>query len=393
VIRAHRDELLGLVGLLVVVGLVALCVAVYERAFTAAVTAVVDADRAGLALDDRSEVTLRGVTVGRVTAVTPRDGRARVTIAMDPGEARHIPANATAAIVAPTVLGPKFVDLRTPAHPGPPVTDGDVLRAAVVGPEFNDTFGGLMALLDRVDPADLGETLGTLSTALQGRGQRLGATLDDLDTVVAALDRSQPAIRTDLAAGADVAQGYGAAAGDLVRILDASPTTATTLLAENPTLVATLRSATRLGGDTRDLVTDNEGGVLDLLRASIPTADLFAEFAPTAPCVLAATDQLRRTLEPVIGGTRPGIGVLASVERGKPGYRTPADLPVVGARDPASCRGAPLPPAQTIYRHTPIADGVTTADRPAPPTVAVDARQLAVDLFGDDVLRFLPGAR
>lgn len=392
--RGHRDELLGVVGVATVVGLVVLCGAIYGQAFTPAVVAQVDADRSGLTLDDKAEVTLRGVTVGQVRRVEAVGGHARVTIAVEPDEARRIPMNSSVAIVAPTVLGPKFVELRPPERQAArAVADGDVLRTAEVGTEFNDTFGGLIALVGRVDPRDLDTTLGALSTALQGRGAGAGQTLTDLSTVVERLSPSLPAIRQDISSGADVATGYGAAAADLVRILDASPTPAGTLVAENPNVLALLSSLTQLGGDTRGVVEDNERAMLAALGATRPTTDLIAEFAPTFPCLFAATNQLRRSLEPVIGGTRPGIGVLTSVQRGRPGYRNPADLPVVGARDPASCRGAPLPPGQTAFRHGPVADGVTTADRPAPTRVAVDGRQLAVELFGDGILPFLRSPR
>lgn len=384
--RRGREEVLGVLGVVALVAAVVAALAVHARALDDTVVVTVDTDRAGLTLDDRSEVTLRGVTVGHVRRVEPVGGRARVTLAVERAQAPRVPSTSTVDIVAPTLLGPKFVALQPPARPGRPLADGDVLRASLVGSEYNDTFGALMRILTRVDAAKLQSTLGAVSTALRGRGDGTGQLLVDLQDTVARLRPVLPALRRDLATGADVSGTYARLAPDLVRVLAASPTTAETLVRERDRLRALHPQLSGLGAQTRAVVEENDRALLVALATGRPTTDLMAMFAPTFPCLFAATDQVREALQRVVGGTRPGIGLLTSVQAGRPGYHAPDDLPVVGAQRRPSCEGAPLPRDRTSYQHPPLRDGATTLEQPAQPRVVLDARDLASTLLGPPLL-------
>ena len=63
----------------------------------------------------------------------------------------------------------------------------------------------LFPLLRSVRPADLNATLNALATALQGRGEQLGETLDKLDSYLGAIDDHLPTLRKDLVLLAQVA--------------------------------------------------------------------------------------------------------------------------------------------------------------------------------------------
>ncbi|MGH3336056.1 MAG: MlaD family protein, partial [Nocardioides sp.] len=65
-----------------------------------------------------SEVRILGVKVGRVTAVVPEGNSVRVEMEYDAEE--QIPADAKAAVITPTLVADRFVQL-TPAYTGGPV--------------------------------------------------------------------------------------------------------------------------------------------------------------------------------------------------------------------------------------------------------------------------------
>ncbi len=74
---------------------------------------------------------------------------------------------------------------------------------------------GLLPLLQAIPPESLASTLGALSQALDGRGEQLGVTLDQLDTIFAGVNTRMPDLQAGPAELRDVHAdlfGRGAAA-------------------------------------------------------------------------------------------------------------------------------------------------------------------------------------
>ncbi|WP_205472476.1 MCE family protein [Nocardioides sp. SYSU D00038] len=111
-----------------------------------------------------TDVRILGVNVGRVTAVVPEGNSVRVEMEYD---AEHpVPADAKAAIVTPTLVADRFVQL-TPAYSG--------------GPKLAD--GADIALPDTGVPVELDRiyaSLRDLSEALGPNGVNADGTLDNL---------------------------------------------------------------------------------------------------------------------------------------------------------------------------------------------------------------------
>ncbi|MEI5674009.1 MULTISPECIES: MCE family protein [unclassified Nocardioides] len=134
-----------------------------------------------------SEVRILGVNVGRVTAVVPEGNSVRVEMEYDAEV--DVPADAKAAIVTPTLVSDRFVQL-TPAY-----TDGDEVMADGADIALPDT--GVPVELDRIYAS-----LRDLSHALGPNGVNADGTLDNL-----------------LRAGADGLEGNGAAGNEMIREL------------------------------------------------------------------------------------------------------------------------------------------------------------------------------
>ena len=62
-------------------------------------------------------------------------------------------------------------------------------------------------------------TLNALATALEGRGEQLGETLDELDAYLGEISDKLPTLREDLVSLANVADTYDLAAPDLIDVL------------------------------------------------------------------------------------------------------------------------------------------------------------------------------
>jgi phospholipid/cholesterol/gamma-HCH transport system substrate-binding protein len=135
----------------------------------------VDLPVAGQQMQVGSDVRLRGVKIGEVSAVDLVDRRARLTLLIE--DEYRVPAGATAVVSLKTLLGAKFVDLRTDALSGPWLADGDALARSRVGPELEDALDDGVSVLEAIDPDQLAGVIGELATAARGHGDDVARSL------------------------------------------------------------------------------------------------------------------------------------------------------------------------------------------------------------------------
>ena len=104
---SHRipSEWLAVALIVVVVSLVALCVAFFNRAFTPGVLVTLSSQRSGLVMEPNAKVKLRGVQVGHVATVSGGSQPVSLTLSIDPDQVDNIPANVQARIDATSLFG------------------------------------------------------------------------------------------------------------------------------------------------------------------------------------------------------------------------------------------------------------------------------------------------
>jgi phospholipid/cholesterol/gamma-HCH transport system substrate-binding protein len=142
-----------------------------------------------------SEVRILGVKVGRVTAVIPEGNSVRVEMEYDADE--KVPADAKAAVVTPTLVADRFVQL-TPAYTGGPVmrTGADIpMPDTGVPVELDRIYSSLRDLSEALGPNGVNKdgTLDHLLKAgrrnLEGEGARGNQMLRDLSAATATFGR------------------------------------------------------------------------------------------------------------------------------------------------------------------------------------------------------------
>jgi phospholipid/cholesterol/gamma-HCH transport system substrate-binding protein len=377
--RSARYKIYGALLLAIVLALIVASGAYYDNKFSSSVMISVRADRSGLLLDPGSDVTLRGVTVGKVRSVTVDRGGALLKVALQPDKAKYISSNVTADIQAPTVFGAKFVDLEPPAAdvlPGPAIAAGDTIQPAVVSIEVNDVFQNLITLLDAVDPTKINTILGSIATSLKGNGEATGQTIAATNQLTSQLDQHVSALKTDLARSAPVLHGYSSVTPALVSLLQNIGVFSDTLVQSQQHFQSSLVDVNNLAGTAQQLLHRNQHGVEKLLRTTKPIAQVLNTYAPTLPCVINGTTHLSHVLDPILGGNEPGLHVLAGFLPGAAGYNPSKDLPIIDSVDGPDCLGAPLSSAVVSghrvaklangqlanpYPHIKFRDGTTTA--------------------------------
>jgi phospholipid/cholesterol/gamma-HCH transport system substrate-binding protein len=324
-----------------VVVIVVLSVTLFRGGFTESVPVTVVSERAGLVMNPDAKVKIRGVQVGTVASIEDQpDGHAVLHLAMDPSQLHLIPSNVSVDIASSTVFGAKFVQLVPPAQPSSQMMRaGQVLDAKSVTVEINTVFEQLTSVLSKIEPVKLNQTLGALAKGVNGRGEKLGQTLADLDHFLATLDPSLPNLRHDISVAPEVLRAYGDAAPDLIATVKSATTVSQTFVDEQNNLDAVLVSAIGLADIGNDVVGTNRQPLTDVLHLLVPTTDLLNEYAPALNCSLAGLlDLVNSPPLPL-----PGIVVSSSFPLAAERYRYPGHLPKVAATGGPHCADQGLP--------------------------------------------------
>jgi phospholipid/cholesterol/gamma-HCH transport system substrate-binding protein len=145
-----------------------------------------------------SSVRILGVPVGKITKITPHG--TSVTVEMTYNGKYKVPADAFAAVVPPSIVGDRYIQL-TPAYTGGPVMQDHAeipLTRTELPAELDDIFQSLDDLNKSLGPQGA-NAQGALSRLISvgaqdlgdGNGQRLHDALHDLSDLVSTLDSSK----------------------------------------------------------------------------------------------------------------------------------------------------------------------------------------------------------
>lgn len=335
--RSYRRPLVGALAVLAMVAIVALAVALFNGKFTETDSVTVMTDRAGLLMDRGAKVKLNGAQIGTVSAVSETtDGRAELKLAIERSRMSIVPSNTLVEIGANTVFGAKSVEFLPPPQPSAmPLRAGQVLDSEHVTVEVNTIFDDLNSVLTNIDPPKLNQTLGAISTALGGRGEKLGQSLTDFNAFLAKLEPSLPRLGHELEIFPDVATAFADAAPDLMTIVRNATRISQTLVQTHSDLDNFLVSSIGLAEIGTEVIGGNREPLTNLMRVLVPTTDLTNEYNEALNCTL--TGMISFATKPP--NPLPGVVDLAALSLGQERYRYPQDLPKVAATGGPQCKG------------------------------------------------------
>lgn len=339
---SNRVRVLAGLSLITVVFLAAgLSVTLFRGDLTRTAAVTVLSQRAGLVMNPDAKVKMQGITVGKVGSIELLpDGRSALHLELNPDQMAMIPANVGVDITSSTVFGAKFVDLIPPSQPASSaLSAGQVLEGDHVTVEINTVFERLTTLLDTIDPVKLNETLGQLSRALDGRGQKINQMLADLDAFLTRFGPSVPNLRRDLETLPAVVSAYADASPDFLEVLERSTRISETVVAQQSNLDALLVSTIGFGEVGNAVLAENRGPLDDLLEILAPTTDLLYEYRQNVDCTLKGLVPFTQGVPLPEPGIMVSIGFTWGIER----YRYPGDLPKVAASGGSNCDKVGMP--------------------------------------------------
>lgn len=337
--RDAKRQLSGLITVVVIAAIVTGAIVLFRGGVAPTASVTVISPRAGLVMNADAKVKLHGAQVGKVVAIDPLpDGQAALRLAMNPRDLQLIPANTGVEIASSTVFGAKFVQLVPPPDPSSKsMYDGQVLDATHTTVEINTVFEQLVSVLAQIQPEKLNETLGAMAQAIDGRGDKLGQTLVDLDAMLAKFAPSLPTLSHEMAVAPKVFNAYADAGPNLMDTVRNATQLSDTISDRRNDLDALLISAIGLADVGNDVVATNSAGITDAMRLLVPTTNLLGQYNPALNCAL-------KGMEPLALGPPqplPGVMLLDSFLLGTERYRFPGNLPKVAATGGPQCQGLP----------------------------------------------------
>jgi phospholipid/cholesterol/gamma-HCH transport system substrate-binding protein len=240
-----------------------------------------------------SDVRVLGVPVGKVDSVTPNGTDVKVT--MHYSDDVQVPADAKAVIVAPSVVGDRYVQL-TPAYTqGPVLKDGAVLDTSrtAVPLELDDIYGSLDDLVVALGPTGankngaLSDLLAQTAKNFGGEGAQVRQTIGDVSKLSKTLDDN----KDELFGSAKELQGFISTLAkndSTVRDFNTSLSQVSTMLAgERSDLSAALKNLATALGDVTTFVRDNK----QVLHSDISSLNRVAKV------LVKRRDELSKTLD------------------------------------------------------------------------------------------------
>jgi phospholipid/cholesterol/gamma-HCH transport system substrate-binding protein len=193
--KANRDLARG-VAIACVLALVVAAVVwwIFSSANTRRISAYFDQ---AIGVYAGSDVRVLGVKVGTIDAVTPEGTQVRVDMSVDRGI--RIPATAQAVVVAPSVVSDRYVQLAPVYTGGPQLGDNAVIPIGRTATpvELDQLYSSLDKVSTSLGPngananGSLSDLLNTLAANLNGNGQNLHDTINQLAAVASTLDSNK----------------------------------------------------------------------------------------------------------------------------------------------------------------------------------------------------------
>ncbi len=345
--REHNRLLVaGVVFLTVMALLVALSIAIYQKAFDTVTTITIKSDRAGLQLAKFGDVRLNGVLIGQVRKVEQDGKEASIEVALQPSVAEDLPTNVDVQILPTTLFGQKYISFVMPPEPSKDrLQNDDVIPSSQVevNVELSRILADLFPLLRAVRPADLNMALNALATALEGRGDQIGETLVDLDDYLSVIDDHLPTLREDLIRLAEVADTYDDAAPDLLGVLGNLTVTSKTITQKREEIDVFFSDVGGLARTSQRFLADNEANLIRIGEVTAPILELLATYSPQFPCLIKGAADYK----PLLAKTFEGNEIKQYIELFTPQYEAygPDDIPEYGEVGHGPwCAGLPNPP-------------------------------------------------
>lgn len=251
-------------------------------------------------LFEGSNVTYRGIQIGKVTEIVPTDEGVVATVRISSGT--KVPADSIAKVRSLSPVGEQYLDFQPRSADGPYLESGDTIGAESTDlpKSLSSTVVAVNKVLRQIDDKKLKIVLHDLSTGLAGTGDDLGLILDQGNEILDTLNEVWPQTDRVITNSSRV-----------LGIVNDNATSLRTLATRSKEFAAFLRDYTpefsdvlkRTPGQLKDLqalVRDAQQVLPGFLSVGVSFSDMFMSYEP----------HLRTLLQEYSPGIRALLSVL-----------------------------------------------------------------------------------
>jgi phospholipid/cholesterol/gamma-HCH transport system substrate-binding protein len=143
------------------------------------------------------KVVIMGIRVGAIDSIQPVGNTMKVTFHYS--NKYKVPANARAAVLNPTLVASRSIQLEPPYDGGPVLADNAVIREdhTQVPIEWDDLRNNITHIINSLGPTKdqqkgpFGDVIESFADGLAGKGKQINSTLDSLSTALTTLDEGR----------------------------------------------------------------------------------------------------------------------------------------------------------------------------------------------------------
>jgi phospholipid/cholesterol/gamma-HCH transport system substrate-binding protein len=285
-LSASGPRVFGAAFIALVILFVWLTYAVFTKKFSSYDEVTLESSKIGLSLPSRADVKIRGVLVGEVLKVVTDGDGAELTLGLYPDQTSTIPENVTAQILPKTLFGEKYVALQVPKDPQGTIKAGDTIKRTDVSIELEAVLNDLFPLLRAVRPIDLNYTLTAISNALEGRGDKLGNSLETLDSYLRQFNPDVPDLIDNVVKLGKVSQTYNSVVPELARLLRNSVKTTNTLETKDQQIKALFTDVAGFSDTSKAILDKNGDNLVTLADQGQRILPLLARYSPQYSCFI-----------------------------------------------------------------------------------------------------------
>ncbi|MGB7236439.1 MAG: MCE family protein [Rhodococcus sp. (in: high G+C Gram-positive bacteria)] len=230
---------------------------------------------AGLLIGEIS-VQYNGVQVGTVVDIDSGIERSTVTMRID---ATDVPASSMVRVVPRTLFGDVYLRLVDDGSDPAQLASGDELAmdTSTEAVQLSEVYRRVTGLLERLEPAKAQIALTEISTALRGRGDSLGATIDRLASLTAVLEPRAQSVIDHTPQTRTLAEALAEATPDILATVEATTTLSQTMLARSRGVENLLTNAATLGNSASIAAQENTSNSITVIHNGAPVLRTTAE--------------------------------------------------------------------------------------------------------------------
>jgi phospholipid/cholesterol/gamma-HCH transport system substrate-binding protein len=288
-----------------------------------------------------SNVTYRGVTIGRVAAVEPTERGVRVTMSI--GNSYQIPVDASANVHSVSAVGEQYLDLVSPGNPGQFFSGGQTITKSTIPSPIGPTLDNINRGLEVLPKEKIDSLLDETSQAVGGLGPSLQRLVDATQAIVHDFKGNINDINDIIAHSAPIIDSQ-VNSGDAI---DRWAANLNTLAAQTSQQDSILQSFLRQAAPTANVVTALQSAVVDSLPQVLANlaivVDMLKRYHAGVEQTLVLLPQAAAEIQTTIAPYPGKLMLSGAATLNEPPPCMTGFLPASEWRSPADLRPAPLP--------------------------------------------------